>query len=371
MPKFRIKDILIAGATISFIFLLIQYGGGMDGMKDLSELSMPEEQQDSIMQGEPEEKLQSGSESIDENEEIVNEQGQYEIRNLAAYGSLGEFDEVQEAMKMKLSQATYEVSNQECKQIPKFIWQTAKNPIERDVLQYTRFWGSNHPSYIHKVLDDSQSERLVINDFGDPSISKISSAYTMMPFPVLKADFFRYLVLLARGGVYTDIDTTPIKHINNWIPEEYRNKDVRLIVGIEADPDRPDWHDYYARRVQFCQWTIAAVPGHPVLWELVHKITHGTWLLHEKGELLEDTDAVMDWTGPGIWTDSVFDYLNWRYGPFSWENVTGIETPMLVGDVLILPITSFSPGVYHMGSKSVNDPTAYVRHYFSGSWKKD
>ncbi|WBW74343.1 Golgi alpha-1,6-mannosyltransferase Och1 [Schizosaccharomyces osmophilus] len=369
MPKVRIKNILIAGAVISGIFLLFQYGGGMDGMKDLSELSMPEDQQYAFDHGTSDEKLRSDTEDIDETGEIVNKHGQYEIRNLAAVGSLDEFDEGQEAKKMKLSSAAYEEPGDKGKEIPKLIWQTAKNPFEREVLQYTRFWGNNHPSYIHNVLDDSQSERLVIKNFGDPSFSKISSAYEMMPFPVLKADFFRYLVLLSRGGVYTDIDTTPIKHINNWIPEEYRNEGVRLVVGIEADPDRPDWHDYYARRVQFCQWTIAAVPGHPVLWELVHKITHGTWSLHEKGELLKGTDSVMEWTGPGIWTDSVFDYLNWRYGPFTWENVTGIQTPMLVGDVLILPITSFSPGVWHMGSKSASDPTAYVKHYFSGSWK--
>ncbi|EPY50253.1 alpha-1,6-mannosyltransferase Och1 [Schizosaccharomyces cryophilus OY26] len=371
MPKLRMKNLLLACISIAGMIFIFNYVG-IEGMKDLTELSMPEDFQEDSKSG-----TESASEEMHESEaelerplEIINDNDEYVIRNPAKQSNMNEFDEIEEAKKMRVYDPPDDDKwEDESVWIPQKIWQTAKNPFERDVLKYTRFWRSNHPSYTHYVLDDAQCERLVTRNFGNPSFSKISSAYQMMPLPVLKADFFRYLVLLAQGGIYTDIDTTPIKHIREWIPREFEKENIGLVVGIEADPDRPDWYDHYARRIQFCQWTIAATPGHPVLWELVHKITMGTWSLHEKGQLSEDKDAVMDWTGPGIWTDSVFDYLNWRYGPFTWENVTGIETPKLVGDVLILPITSFSPGVGHMGSKSANDPTAYVKHYFSGSWK--
>jgi alpha 1,6-mannosyltransferase len=37
-----------------------------------------------------------------------------------------------------------------------------------------------------------------------------------------------------------------------------------------------------------------------------------------------------------------------------------------VGDVLVLPITSFSPGVGQMGAKEYDDPMAFVKHDFEG-----
>lgn len=49
-----------------------------------------------------------------------------------------------------------------------------------------------------------------------------------------------------------------------------------LVIGIEADPDRDDWSEWYARRIQFCQWTIQAKPGHPILRELILNITATT-----------------------------------------------------------------------------------------------
>lgn len=53
-------------------------------------------------------------------------------------------------------------------------------------------------------------------------------------------------------------------------------------------------------------------------------------------------------------------------GSISHVDISGLEDRKVVGDVLILPITSFSPGVGHMGSKNVGDPLAFVRHRFLG-----
>lgn len=52
-----------------------------------------------------------------------------------------------------------------------------------------------------------------------------------MPKSILKADFFRYLILFARGGVYTDIDTVSLKPIDEWISnnEKYLNKKIILV----------------------------------------------------------------------------------------------------------------------------------------------
>lgn len=78
----------------------------------------------------------------------------------------------------------------------------------------------------------------------------------------------------------------------------------------------------------------------------------------------------MNWTGPGIFTDYVFKYLN-QVVEVDWRLFTGMEQPIAIDDVLVLPITSFSPDVNQMGAKSSGDPMAFAKHMFSGSWKDD
>ncbi|EEB09558.1 alpha-1,6-mannosyltransferase Och1 [Schizosaccharomyces japonicus yFS275] len=253
--------------------------------------------------------------------------------------------------------------------IPKTIWQTLKSFDSEGYLGYINLWTKANPGYVHAVLTDDDAEEFLREHFGDESKSRLMEYFFKLPEPVMKADFFRYLSLLAEGGYYTDIDTSPIKPIDKWVPAKFKDSDIGMIVGIEADPDRPDWNDYYARRVQFCQWTIAAVPNHPILWDMAQRITKETIKRAETNKLDTRYGNVMEWTGPGVWTDAVMDYLDWNYGPFSWKNVTNLQEPMLVGDVLVLPITAFSPGVGHMNSKSFDHPSALVRHHFSGSWK--
>ena len=50
----------------------------------------------------------------------------------------------------------------------------------------------------------------------------------------------------------------------------------------------------------------------------------------------------------------------------TWETFTGMEVAKKVGDVVVLPITSFSPGVQQMGAKEPDDPMAFVKHDFEG-----
>lgn len=276
----------------------------------------------------------------------------------------------------------------------KNIWQTWKvgldDPTFPDAYKkYQLTWDKNNIGYAHHVINDDQCHELVGQLYsGVPDVVK---AYNMLPKSILKADFFRYLILYARGGVYSDIDTVSLKPILEWASANNtllgKPLNAGLVVGIEADPDRPDWKDWYARRIQFCQWTIQAKKGHPMLRELIANITHITLTRAKKGSLnkVEGKDSggdIMNWTGPGIWTDNVFGYMNAilqspeNYKKkkrddsiVTWAMFTGMENPIAVDDVLILPITSFSPNVNQMGSKSVDDPMAYVHHIFSGNWK--
>ncbi|KFH45893.1 Initiation-specific alpha-1,6-mannosyltransferase-like protein [Hapsidospora chrysogenum ATCC 11550] len=264
---------------------------------------------------------------------------------------------------------------------PAYIWQTWKyTPSDpRFTFQdQEASWTAQHPGFVHEVITDDVAVDLLRLLYA--SIPEVLEAYRALPMPVLKADFFRYLILYARGGIYSDIDTYAIQSALNWMPAQVPRETVGLIIGIEADPDRPDWADWYSRRIQFCQWTIQSKPGHPVLRDIITRITNETLDLKRSGKLASFLDRnVVDLTGPAVWTDTIMDYFNDdRFfdldnspGPVDYRNFTGMETSKRVGDVVVLPITSFSPGVGQMGAKEPDDPMAFVHHQFEGTWKPE
>ncbi|KAG9234104.1 putative initiation-specific alpha-1,6-mannosyltransferase [Amylocarpus encephaloides] len=266
---------------------------------------------------------------------------------------------------------------------PAYIWQTWKyTPASGEFGESFRpaeaSWSEKHPGFIHEVITDQVAVHLLRHLYA--SVPEVLDAYHALPMPVLKADFFRYLILLARGGIYSDIDTHALKSATEWLPENVPRDSVGLVIGIEADPDREDWAQWYSRRIQFCQWTIQSKPGHPVLREVVANITLET--LRKRGAgLLKGfrDDKVIEFTGPAVWTDTIFDFLNdERYfdmstskGNITWREFTGMTSAKKVGDVVVLPITSFSPGVQQMGAEDYDHPMAFVKHEFEGTWKPE
>jgi alpha 1,6-mannosyltransferase len=261
---------------------------------------------------------------------------------------------------------------------PAYIWQTWKYTpssgwFSEELRPLEATWTELHPGFVHEVVTDRTAEHMIQYLYG--SIPEVVEAYTSMPLPVLKADMFRYLILLARGGIYTDIDTQALQPAVDWLPEDMERMSIGLIVGIEADPDRPDWAEWYSRRIQFCQWTIQAKPGHPVLRDVVAAITEDTLRMKRKGVLTKRKmdKSIVEFTGPAVWTDAVFRYFNspdhFRFeGPrnVTYEDFTGLTVQKRVGDVAVLPITSFSPGVAQMGSEEPDHPMAFVKHEFEG-----
>lgn len=368
------------------------------------------------------------------------------------------------------------------KPIPRIVWQTWKDRLDsenvpKNFLQYSNEWiemtENSGMNFRYNLITDEQILPFLRQFYG--SVPQIIQAFNSMPTAILKADFFRYLVLYAQGGIYSDIDTFPLKPLNSWpslnhtlrktfitegmIPyqgsgpnQEISSPDPGFIVGIEADPDRPDWSEWYARRIQFCQWTIQAKPGHPILRELIINITSTT--LYSSDSLLESNNAplfeidnefkddynvnmrhrrfhnkkyshhekknekntdgtdIMNWTGPGLFSDIIFQYIDnliqtndnvsiynqnilttmpsedednstkkfskyiyqWlqkKLPKFHWGFFSLITAPVIIDDILILPITSFSPDVGQMGAEPSNHKFAYVKHMFEGSWKPE
>ncbi|GAA6010916.1 hypothetical protein JCM11491_004599 [Sporobolomyces phaffii] len=199
---------------------------------------------------------------------------------------------------------------------------------------------------------------------------------------VLRSDFWRYLVLAVEGGVYADTDVECMKPVEEWglniewegtAPSDY--EPPSCIVGVEADVgDRRDW-------AKFSQWTMASSRGHPIMLDAVRRVVEQALV-----PVPQDSKpaSVMERTGPGLFTDAVLAYLhakyrkNWtsfqRLGFEGWrfhhgKHDKGKMSSEGYGDVKVLQITGFSPGIGHMGAENKEHPAAMASHYFAGSWR--
>ncbi|KAF2155724.1 glycosyltransferase family 32 protein [Myriangium duriaei CBS 260.36] len=379
------RALLVAGALLTLFFLL-RATHSDDSVSPLSTARKSPKptgsyQENKKIQLAPEDAIEDDFESdADESKETEREHRPSVTHNKKQRPQVPLTDLRARPLRQQLAyQFPYELETK----FPGYIWQTWKyTPAEggfSDTYRpYEASWTEKHPGFVHEVITDSVAVHLINHLYS--AIPEVVEAYQSLPVAVLKADFFRYLILLARGGIYSDIDTAAIQSAVDWVPAEVSRQSYGMVIGIEADPDRPDWAEWYSRRIQFCQWTIQSKPGHPILREIVASITEDTLRRKRAGTLTKSTiKSIVEFTGPAIWTDKIFDFFNdptyfdmaTSKGNITWKDFTGITKAKKVGDVIVLPITSFSPGVKTMGAGEDDDPMAFVKHNFEGSWKPE
>lgn len=260
-------------------------------------------------------------------------------------------------------------------EFPRKIFQTAPSApalLSTGDWSVIQTWTDLNPHHRYEILTHNTAESYIAEKFAhDPSILE---TFSKIQDRILRADMIRYIVLAGDGGVYSDLDTKSLQPIEKWVPKEYRDK-ANVLVGIEYDKlDGQRWLDW-TLDLQFCTWAIMAKPSHPLLLKTVkHGISqinelaqkHGTGIADLKVSFLE----VLDTTGPAAFTRSVFAYLSERLQEeYTWLNLTGLQAPILIADVLILPINAFGSGQQHSNSRKPTDADAMVEHLFRGSWK--
>ncbi|KAF8321526.1 hypothetical protein DL93DRAFT_2163145 [Clavulina sp. PMI_390] len=306
--------------------------------------------------------------------------------------------------------------------IPHRVWTTsAKHP--EDYPPQFKYWAENDPSLSYRHLNDTIIDEYLsaIYPSGTPMaslLSSLSDSKNRKRARVLKADIFRYTILFHRGGIYTDTDTALVKPFDEWaggaedvtdqvlttIPYVAKNPSSlasiaissgssssslpqggppALIVSIEKS-NSPSWRSQnMARGLQVVQWTIAARRGHPVFLDVLSKIVarwqqeqQGSEGRREPGGVMSSTDdgGVLDWTGPGPWSDAIFRYLLTRYGhdprPLALSLSQPDRHPLRIGDVVILQQLSFQASASEKWS-DLNTGGMCVWHGFEGAWKEE
>ena len=118
---------------------------------------------------------------------------------------------------------------------PRKIWQTSKTGparLDENDRKSIHSWVKMNQKHRFEILTQYSAETYVKDRFlHRPDIEEI---VVDLQGPILRADLHRYLVLLGDGGVYSDIDTTALKPVEDWIPSAYIDK-VNLVVGVEDD----------------------------------------------------------------------------------------------------------------------------------------
>lgn len=273
--------------------------------------------------------------------------------------------------------------------IPHKIWQIFSTPahydgptpqkLSPDALGDARSWIALNPGYEYQLIGAQAADEFVLKHFIHDRA--ILDTYFALENPGMKTDLLRYLILSIEGGVYTDLDTWALKPIDAWVPEHLQHR-ISAVVGIEFDqldgepwPGFGDEPSYMTHHVQFCQWTLAAAPGHPIYDAMIRAaISNIHALALEQETTISNVEPtgyqVVTTTGPAAFTDVVFAELQ-KMDPTLGDlgELSDMKESRLIGDVLVLTINGFGAGQPHSHSTGdMEAPQVLVKHNFRHSW---
>jgi len=121
----------------------------------------------------------------------------------------------------------------------------------------------------------------------------VLDAFQGFPLGVMRADFWRYLVLYIHGGLYADIDVVPQVELSNWLAGEMDWRNCSMVVGQE-------------NTVDISQWTLAATPKHPALKEVIDLVV----ARYQEGVRTDYEHFVHYHTGPEVFTTGIHRYAS-------------------------------------------------------------
>ncbi len=167
--------------------------------------------------------------------------------------------------------------------IPKSIYQTYSSQKEIPSMARFHIWKMRkmNPEYEYHFYNDDDIEAFLTKEF-DPDVL---TQFKKIAIGAAKADFFRYAILLKKGGVYLDIDSQVTGKLDNWI-----SKNDTAIITEEGNPGL------------YVQWALVYAKGHPFLAKTVENIVNNI----KSNRFPNDVHKM---TGPRVYTDSINECL--------------------------------------------------------------
>lgn len=255
--------------------------------------------------------------------------------------------------------------------VPRKIWyKLGPNGLSDDNRGWIDSCARANPGYRVEYMTDASGDAYVRAKYADRR--DVVDSYLGLTVPILKADFLRYLILYAEGGIWSDLDVScEGEPIDEWVPAALR-RNASVVVGWEFDEG---WPGSITR--QFETWTILSKPRSPHMLQVIDDIVAGIRAATAEhqvaiGDLhLGLVGDVVDFTGPRRFTTAIFKSLKATLGgPVDENAIANLYQPKLVGDVLIMPGYTFANGSNTYADRSRLGPTL-VTHHYAGSWKND
>ncbi|KAF2726566.1 hypothetical protein EJ04DRAFT_571154 [Polyplosphaeria fusca] len=254
-------------------------------------------------------------------------------------------------------------------EIPKKIWyKLGSQGLGDKAREWTDTCINKNPNYRVEFVRDQAADAYVVKEYADRP--DIVETYMNLSVPILKADLFRYLVLYNEGGIWSDLDVTcEGPPIDEWIPEQYKEA-AGMVVGWEYDCG---YEPTFIRMFQ--TWWLMSKPRQPHMMMVIEDILEGVRNKTREHNVavselnMDMVENVIKFTGPKRVTDSVLKSLEITMGqPTPWEEISHLEQPKLLGDVLIMPGYAFALGSNGC-QKDLDLGPQLVRHHYAGSWK--
>ena len=132
--------------------------------------------------------------------------------------------------------------------IPKVIYQSWKTKKLPDYAQKNAdLLKKLNPEYRYELYDDEDCRKFLLDNFGENYVN----AFDALIPGAYKCDFWRYAILYVKGGVYIDIDITPLVPFSEILPP------TAELVSV-SDQTFGEYPGIF-------QAFIATIPNHPVL----------------------------------------------------------------------------------------------------------
>jgi mannosyltransferase OCH1-like enzyme len=180
--------------------------------------------------------------------------------------------------------------------IPKTIYQTFKS----EQLPWLTQWHihklkNRNPEFDYQFYTDDRIAAFIASEYG----SDVFALYNRINIGAAKADFFRYAILYAKGGVYLDIDSLNVTPL-----EEFILPDDSAIISMEKN------------LTCYVQWALIFEAKHPFLAKTLESVLANL----STNKYPHDVHQM---TGPSAYTKAIQDCL--QSSPSAYYRQLGVD----------------------------------------------
>lgn len=173
-----------------------------------------------------------------------------------------------------------------------------------------------NPFLTEYFYDDEDVEKFITTHYSQ----RVVDAYNSInkKYGPARADFFRYLIVYVKGGLYLDIKSYAYKDLSELFEEEDKlivSKGRNYSLDINSFGIIPTWKNSYdwstfsgIKYGEYNNWHFMAPPGHPIIGKLIQHIVLNIEQKRDSYKYGEYSVLVL--TGPIIFTCVIEKYRN-------------------------------------------------------------